>query len=309
MDLLSQLITTVRVSSPLLSELCIGRDSCCIIDAFLGAPFHYVVEGRVTLTRGGETRELQPGDFLLMPRWTTYEIANGTGAARLRLKDLADAPNLQPSFEALDGALRVVVGPEPYTARLLSGIAVFDTMSLAGLGRALPDIVLLPDAANRLRPWTQAAMALVGEGERPAAPGFVAIASRAVEMLVSVALRDWAAFAEHEAGWLRAVHDERLARALNAMHSDPGRRWTLADLALRAGMSKSVFSETFLQMLGETPFDYLRRWRMHLATQQLLDTRVSVAQLASELGYRSALSFSRAFRATNGCTPAEFRRR
>lgn len=183
---------------------------------------------------------------------------------------------------------------------------------LGGLLSEVPVAVLRPgsaaDAASRMKRWTEAAMELIDEGEQPS-PGFNAIASRAVEMLVSVALRDWAAFSEHETGWLRAVRDPRLAQVLDAIHSEPGRRWTLAQLAERAGMSPSAFAGSFLQMLGETPFDYLRRWRMHVAAQRLSPShRLSVTQVAADLGYRSTLSFSRAFRQATGLAPAAFRR-
>lgn len=296
------------ILAPLLSELRIGRDTCCVIDALPGSPFHYVLEGEVLLRRAGETRALRQGDFLLLPHWISYEIRNGDATERLSLKQETERMGLMKWSADFGRPLKVAVGPQPHTARLLSGIAIFNATSLPALGHALPGLILLPDAASRMKRWTEAAMELIDEGEQPS-PGFNAIASRAVEMLVSVALRDWAAFSEHETGWLRAVRDPRLAQVLDAIHSEPGRRWTLAQLAERAGMSPSAFAGSFLQMLGETPFDYLRRWRMHVAAQRLSPShRLSVTQVAADLGYRSTLSFSRAFRQATGLAPAAFRR-
>ena len=72
-------------------------------------------------------------------------------------------------------------------------------------------------------------------------------------------------------GWLAALHDPVLTPALALLHAEPGRRWTVAELAAGATVSRSLLDERFRQVLGRSPIRYLTEWRMHLA-EGLLDT-------------------------------------
>ncbi len=108
-------------------------------------------------------------------------------------------------------------------------------------------------------------------------------------------------------GLLAGLSDQRLARAIVAMHDHPGRVWSTQDLAAAAGLSLSRFSELFSQQLGETPMHYLRRWRLTLARQDLLrGDRVDA--VARRYAYDSPEGFTRAFRRAYGCAPVSLRK-
>jgi AraC-like DNA-binding protein len=103
-------------------------------------------------------------------------------------------------------------------------------------------------------------------------------------------------------GWYFALGEPRLAAALAALHADPSRHWTLSELGRVAGMSRSSFSLAFRERTGETPMNYLARWRMLLAAERLgQGDRVST--VASALGYGSESAFSTAFKRIMGCAP------
>lgn len=108
-----------------------------------------------------------------------------------------------------------------------------------------------------------------------------------------------------DAGLLAGLADERLARALSAMHADPRRAFGLADLAFISGMSRARFAAHFHRTLGMPPLHYLARFRLGLACN-LLAEKKSVAYVADEVGYGSSTAFSRAFRAQLGATPTEW---
>lgn len=107
-------------------------------------------------------------------------------------------------------------------------------------------------------------------------------------------------------GWFGALSDPRLHRALAALHGDPARRWSVASLAQAAGMSRSSFAEAFRSRSGETPMDYLTRWRMFLALEPLESGRLPLAEIAERLGYASESSFSTAFKRVMGGPPRAF---
>jgi AraC-like DNA-binding protein len=53
------------------------------------------------------------------------------------------------------------------------------------------------------------------------------------------------------------------------MHDQPKRDWSLPDLAAEAGMSRTSFANTFRDIVGITPVQYLQNWRVGLV-QKLL---------------------------------------
>jgi len=109
------------------------------------------------------------------------------------------------------------------------------------------------------------------------------------------------------AGWLRLSADVRLAPAVRAMHADPGRSWSLEDLARLAAMSRTTFVERFRAAAGVPPMTYLQQWRIRLAERELRAGDVAVGRLAARLGYGSESSFSTAFKKATGSSPRTYR--
>ena len=104
------------------------------------------------------------------------------------------------------------------------------------------------------------------------------------------------------AGLLTGLADERLARALVAIHEAPGEAWALGTMAREARMSRSSFAARFKELVGVPPADYLTGWRITLA-QERLRAGATVAQTARELGYASSTAFSRVFAQRTGLSP------
>jgi len=121
-------------------------------------------------------------------------------------------------------------------------------------------------------------------------------------------LRSWVDSGAGDAGFLAAVADEHLRRALTLIHESPERPWSVEDLARASGMSRSTFSERFRERVGETPMRYLTRWRMRLA-QSLLATNASLGEIAEQVGYDSEWAFAKAFKRVFGEGPGATRRR
>ena len=120
------------------------------------------------------------------------------------------------------------------------------------------------------------------------------VLSRLGEVLIIKLLRNQIARGATQPGLVAGLADGRLAHAIVAIHEDPGRTWRNDDLAALAGMSLSRFAETFLQVVGETPQNYLRRWRMTLARQDI-EKGERVQTVARRYGYGSPEALSRAF--------------
>jgi AraC-like DNA-binding protein len=107
-------------------------------------------------------------------------------------------------------------------------------------------------------------------------------------------------------GWLFALADKQMSAAINAMHEEPSYRWTLQELAGRIGMSRSTFAEKFKNTVGQSPMEYLTRWRMMVAGDKLVNSNDPVSVISVALGYESEAAFSTAFKRVMGCSPRQY---
>jgi AraC-like DNA-binding protein len=149
---------------------------------------------------------------------------------------------------------------------------------------------------------------LTAELEQPRL-GTDAVVPALLEMLLLYLLRRW--YAEQPAastGWAAALRDPVTAAALQAMHEEPGRPWTVATLAARAGLSRAPFARRFSSVVGRPPLAYLTWWRMTLAARMLRDSDATVATVARRVGYGSEFAFATAFRRRHGSAPGRYRR-
>ena len=108
--------------------------------------------------------------------------------------------------------------------------------------------------------------------------------------------------------WSHALHDPLVQKAVLALHEDCARPWTLEALAQHAGLSRTGLAERFRQTMGNTPLNYLRAVRMQKAMSALSESERSLEQIAQEVGYSDAFSFSKVFKRTTGMAPRDFRR-
>lgn len=107
-------------------------------------------------------------------------------------------------------------------------------------------------------------------------------------------------------GWIYALTDKQISAAIHAMHENPEQKWTIQSLAERAYMSRSTFALKFKKLVGESPMDYLTRWRMMLAGDRLMNSSDPISIIAPSLGYESESAFSTAFKRIMQCSPREY---
>jgi AraC-like DNA-binding protein len=140
-------------------------------------------------------------------------------------------------------------------------------------------------------------------------PGSFVVAEHLASLILVQALRlHLAGGAGARIGWLFALADKQMRAAITAMHADPAHRWTLQELAERAGMSRSTFALKFKETVGDSPLEYLTRWRMLRAGDRLLHSGDAVSLIALSLGYESESAFSTAFKRVMGRSPRQYSR-
>ena len=171
----------------------------------------------------------------------------------------------------------------------------------------LPPLIHLHEADDRAAMrWCITQMMTEMRENRPG--GTLAARHLAHLMLLQAFRLHLARQAGDRVGLLYALAEPHLGRAIEAMHGDPAHRWTLAELASRAGLSRSIFAQRFRERVGETPIGYLAQWRIMLAKDRLADGRDTLRTIANDLGYGSENAFNTAFRRVTGCSPRRYAR-
>ncbi|MEV5030228.1 helix-turn-helix transcriptional regulator [Paenibacillus sp. LPE1-1-1.1] len=100
----------------------------------------------------------------------------------------------------------------------------------------------------------------------------------------------------------------KIGPALDAMREQPGRQWTVAELADLCCYHPSYFTVIFHQEVGQNPKQYLISERIKQAKQSLLRGK-PIDAIATGLGYASIHYFSNNFKKETGLSPSEFRQR
>lgn len=266
--------------------------------------FHIVTAGSCRLQLPEhEPIELRAGDLALVPHGLGHELLSGPNVGQSQRVDLLPQTYLSEHYSMLRH------GGSGRAAQLICGIVSFDDPAARELMRSLPAVLFVGgDTVSAASSVHDTLRLMANELSHPQ-PGGEAVATRLADILVVQAIRGWiASDIEAGEGWLRALQDERIGRAIEAIHDDPGGDWTLDRLARVATMSRSSFSARFAQLAGEAPIAYLTRWRMSVAQSRLRSEDTTAARLAAELGYQSEAAFNRAFTRIIGCTPGSIRR-
>ncbi|HZP66156.1 MAG TPA: AraC family transcriptional regulator [Rudaea sp.] len=241
------------------------------------------------------------------------DTANGCGQLHLiKRGPLRVEHGARRAIEIGDASL--LFYPRPHAHRLVTDAEVGADMACAHvafsagaenpIARALPSFVALPLAEiDGAEPVLDR---LFAEAFGHAC-GRQAIVDRLFEVVLVYILRALMNGARVDQGLLAGMAHPQLAKALVAMHETPSRDWSLERLANQAGMSRSAFAAAFRDVVGDTPGDYLARYRVSVA-QDLLRRGQPLARVASDVGYGSATALSRVFKAVNGATVREWRR-
>ena len=265
--------------------------------------FHVVTEGGAWLEAGeANPTLLQPGDLGLVP--------HGQGH-RLRSEPAAPAPGiLELEREQVSDRYEILRhggGGAPTT--LICGAVRFDHPAARNLIQLLPQTIHIERSSSPQMDWMQSTLRLMAAEATELRPGGETVITRLGDIVVIQAIRSWIETdPAAQTGWLGALKDPLIGRAIALIHREPARAWTVASLADEAAMSRSAFAARFTELVDEPPMQYLARWRMHLAHTALRDDGATVAQLANRLGYRSEAAFARAFKRVLGIPPGAVKR-
>lgn len=174
----------------------------------------------------------------------------------------------------------------------------------------LPPLIHIKGENGRAVAWLESTLNFLACEVRSGRPGMAMVIDRLLDIVFVQVVQAWMEEQpEGTGGWLGSLRDDSVGAALGFIHGEPERAWTVAELGREVGMSRSAFAARFRNLVGSSPLQYLKRWRMELATQWMRDHSLSLAQVARQVGYQSEAAFSKAFKDYSGLPPATWRRR
>jgi AraC-like DNA-binding protein len=235
-------------------------------------------------------QQLHAGDCCLIGR-TAFTVAS----------DPALSPIDGSPFYAGDGADTLRLGGAD-TVTLAGGVA-FRRGNPRFLLDLLPTFLFVSHTSPAARAFATILTLLDREVGCPGI-GNEIVATRLADVLMVEAMRAYTSDPEAaKIGWLSALADPRIGRAMQLIHGDIAQRWTLMRLAHEAGMSRAAFAATFTRQVGQSPLAYVRAWRLTIARAALAEDRSDVATVAAKVGYTSQSAFGHAFRRAFGVSP------
>jgi AraC-like DNA-binding protein len=320
MDTLSSVLKSVRLEGALFLDARFTAPWCLrgrygmtsVRQRLAGAEhvvmFHFVVEGecRVRLAEGGPEIEAHAGDLILFAQDDRHLMGSDLRVAPVEADHLIDAAN---TVAANPDFLPIREGGGGAATHFVCGYLASNRTLCRPLFEALPRVlhVRLGDG-TATAVWRQLMRVGVHVSASPEPGAASTLAKLAELMFVEALRRHVAALPPDDKGWLPALRDVQIGRALALLHEAPERAWTVDTLAREVALSRSLLATRFTSLVGESPMQYLTRWRLALAARALRSGNEAISRIAQRSGYETDAAFSRAFKREFGLPPSAWRK-
>lgn len=312
MNALTEVLNSVRVRSTVYCPVEIAAPwGLYIAEAHEGAPFFILTRGSAYLVIDELKirRRLNAGDFIIMTKKCACKVSD---SPQSKIVELQEWLRLNPPGP--DGKYRVAGGRD--VTNFIGGTFIFENHESHPLLKVLPTFIHFPGGSGRsgadgeVVDWLRTTLDFLSSEAASSKPGAESIITRLSDILFIQAIRAYAnSVSDEQPSWFVAARDPQIGEVIANIHRTPQNPWTVEQLAVLSGMSRSAFANKFVKLVGEPPLRYLARWRMHRAMEMIREGRLATAEIASLVGYESEAAFSKAFKKWNGQGPGAFRRK
>jgi AraC family transcriptional regulator, alkane utilization regulator len=265
--------------------------------------YHYVIEGQLMAQiPSGKPIQIAAGEVIIFPHNHEHLLGSNLDAPPVAADELVRA---SPG----SGLPVIRHGGGGERTRIVCGFLGCDRLAGNPLTASLPAVLTFNAREGSAAAWMRSSFEFAADEIAAHRVGSETILSKLSELLFVEAIRHYAdELPEQGSGWLAALKDPFVSRALSLLHEHMARDWTVEKLAREAGLSRSALADRFTRLIGEPPMRYLARWRIQVAAQHLRNSDMPLARIAKQVGYESEAAFNRAFKRNFGVPPATWRR-
>jgi len=268
------------------------------------ARFHIVTEGDFWLKVEGnkDKTKVSAGDIVIIFHGKQHLILKNKKIKAIQAKVFLEKAN-----KHIPGELLEYKNGKDETTNIICGHFHFQNNKLHPVIKNLPTLIHIKKEDNDHSPWLNTILDFIDFESKLLKPGKRTLIKKLTEVIFIQAIR---VFLENNnnSNILNLINDQQISRSIDAIHSSPEKKWTLNDLALVAGLSRTVYSKRFKKISGMTPHNYLTSWRMEMARNLILNTDKSTGEIAETVGYQADEHFQKAFKKENGLTPSRYRK-
>jgi len=301
MDALSTILEATRLRSVVYSKFPLAAPWGLDVVKDENSQFWRLVSGSCTVgSPDGRIIELAEGDLVFVPHGSAHWIADKSTSLRMP----------SPEFVKARRAGIPVFNSDGDVTTLIAGHFEFDYQPLHPFLKDLPPIIHIKQYVTENQLLLRQIMQLMLEELNNERPGSSVMLKSLSEIMFVNIIRAYLDLEQPgpSCGFLSALNDPRISKALKLMQDSPQNDWTLESLASEIGMSRSVFFNQFKKLVHETPLSYLTNWRIRQAQKLLMTDNSNISEIATSVGYHSESAFSRIFKSKTGQTPAMYRR-
>lgn len=261
--------------------------------------FHLAGRACTAIVDESLTVTLVPGDLLIIPPGHRSRLFSDSGVRPVPVEQFERFFVLDPGKWQ----------PHQATTRpeLTCGSFALGGLDRSPLAGCLPAFLRIKGSQGTAAAFVEYALRLMIEATVSTDRCEALIVDRLIRMLLLKAMHEHVASGPDATGWLRAIINPDIGRALLVMHEQPQRPWTVASLAEKALMSRSAFSARFTALVGRPPLEYLFGLRMQRASLMLRSGRRELKEVAACVGYESPSAFGKAFARWSGIAPGSYR--
>jgi AraC family transcriptional regulator, alkane utilization regulator len=269
-------------------------------------PFHVIAEGRCQLRMPeGEPVWVSAGDAVLLPHGQSHLLEGRNEIAPVHLGQLVPPPPWHNMVAIEHG------GSESGEATgIICGFVQCDELLIHPLVRHLPPLIHVSPDQTPADAWLASTIRHTAALASNPEPGSRGMLRRLAELVfVEILRKHMQSLSAEQVGWFAAFHDPVAGAALRCLHAAPLRDWSVDSLSRHVGVSRTVLADRFRRYLDTPPMQYLARWRLQIAAQELKTSDVPLKSIAEGSGYESEAAFNRAFKRHFGLPPGDWRRR
>jgi AraC-like DNA-binding protein len=271
-------------------------------------PFHLLMEGMCfARLLDGDFVELAAGDLVMFPAGDRHVLATASDASLTLEPSEISGESL--SLLRRNEIVPFRVGESGDATRIVCGYLACDKRLAEPILRSLPRLLKLGMRDGTTAAWVHSSIRYSVAQSASSRPGSAMVLARLSEVLFAEAVRQHMdTLPPNETGWLAALRDRHVGRALALLHAQPAQPWTVDELAHKVGLSRSALGQRFVSLIGTPPIEYLMRWRILLAAKHLRESGAPIIAVAADVGYESEAAFNRAFKREFGLPPGAWRR-
>ncbi len=308
MDFLSDILSCLQMSGTLYFRTSFTSPWSIRVPSFENvARFHFAHKGRclVRIEPDQAPVFLEQGDLLIITRGAAHTLYCDPITENQAVK--LDRVVEESGFTGTGALVYGELGSDHET-QLICGHFAFSKEANHLLIDTLPSYIHIQNYGEASGAWMENTLKVIGNEAGREQLGSDLIAQKMSEIIFAQALRTYLEGKGSDQPVLAGFADPNIARALAAIHKNPGYLWTLEGLAKMAGMSRTAFTNKFSQCMTTTPMGYITHWRMQIARRQLANSNEPIIAIAENVGYHSEAAFSRVFKKHHKEAPATYRR-